>query len=82
MFGPNLVEPIWGLTGDASTPMQDDMEAIVERIIELGEDILAALFYKFKPEFPLMIFEIPVDKRDPNFPKRLRVGLAAEAQDA
>ena len=53
--------------------MLPDMDAIIEGIIELGEEILAGLFYKLKHNFPLIICEIPVEQRNPCRPIRLRV---------
>jgi hypothetical protein len=54
------------------------MDDIIEGIIRLGEDILAGLFHKLKGNFPLVLYEIPAEERDPQCPKRLRVGLAHE----
>jgi hypothetical protein len=49
------------------------MEAIVEGCIELGEDILVALFYKFTPNMLLKVVEVALEERDPVKPVRLRV---------
>src|SRR5258708_27220202 len=72
---PDLGEPTWGLVGEPESPLLSDMTTIIERIIELGEDILAGLFYKLKHNFPLVIYEIPVEQRNPSCPIRLRVAL-------
>lgn len=79
---PVLAEPMWGLSGGPESSICSDMEAVIERCIELGEEILVCLFYKFKPNFPMVIYEIPEEQRDRSFPKRLRVGLAFESQNA
>lgn len=79
---PVLAEPMWGLSGGAESLICSDMETVIEKCIELGEEILACLFYKFKPNFPMIIYEIPREQRDPSCPKRLRVGLASEPQNA
>src|SRR5216683_4551788 len=72
---PGLVDPTWGLSGQLQTAIIEGMSAMIEGIIELGEEVLAALFSKLKGGFPLMIYEIPVDKRDPTCPVRLHVGF-------
>jgi hypothetical protein len=73
-----LVDPSWGLSGQPRRGMIPEMDDIIESIIRLGEDILAGLFHKLKGNFPLALYEIRVDERDPACPKRLRVGLAQE----
>ncbi len=40
-----------------------------------GEEILAGLFCKLACDFPFVIYEIPVEQRDPSCPTRLRVTL-------
>ena len=82
VIGPKLTDPMWGLTDNPMFLIHDEMEVAIERIIELGEEILVCLFYKFRPNFPFVVIEIPKEQRDPNNPKRLRVGLAFEAKDA
>ncbi len=72
---PILVEPKWGLSGDSESFMQPDMEDIIESIIQIGEEILVGLFYKFKSDIPLVVNEIPQEERDPAFPVRLRVAM-------
>jgi len=72
---PTVVEPVWNLVGDPEEKILEQMQNIIERIIRLGEDVLVALFYKFRPQFPLAIYEIPEAERNPVMPKRLRVGL-------
>jgi hypothetical protein len=79
---PELVDPAWGLSGQPQRPIVGEMKEIVEGIIELGEEVLAGLFYKLKHNFPLMIYEIPVEERDPTCPTRLRVGFAQDAEHA
>jgi len=78
---PQLLKPWWGLSGEAESEVIPDMDSIIEGIIKLGEDILVMLFYKFKSGFPLAIFEIPEDQRDPSCPKRLQVSLASVKQE-
>jgi len=75
----SVIEPMWGLSDGPESGIRADMDTIIESIIQLGESILAGLFYQFKPAFPLVIFEIPEKDRDPKFPKRLRVGVSSEA---
>jgi hypothetical protein len=74
---PGLTDPTWGLSGQPQTAIIKDMSAIVEGVIELGEEVLAALFSKLKIDFPIMLYEIPADKRDPKCPVRLHVGFGA-----
>ena len=71
-----LVDPTWSLSGELQRPILGDMKEIVEGIIELGEEVLAGLFYKLKLNLPLVINEIPAQERDPACPIRLRVGFA------
>lgn len=75
----SVLEPMWGLSGGSESPIRADMASAIEGVTQLGESVLVGLFYKFKPPFPLVVIEIPEKDRDPNFPKRLRVGLASEA---
>ncbi len=79
---PMLIEPGWGLSGGSESSIQSDMEAIIEGIIEIGEEMLVGLFYKLKGDFPLAVYEIPQEERDPAFPVRLRVGFASELKNA
>lgn len=79
---PILVDPAWSLSGEPESLMLPEMDAIIEGIIELGEEILAGLFYKLKHNFPLVICEIPIEKRNPSCPMRLRVTLAQEKPSA
>jgi hypothetical protein len=73
-----LIDPTWGLSGDSQRAIVPELDEIVEGILRLGEVILAGLFHKLKGNFPVAIYEIPVEERDPECPKRLRVGLARE----
>lgn len=75
----SLVDPTWCLSGSPKKPILPDMESIIEGIIELGEEIIAALFQKLKHDFPLVLYEIPVEQRDPSCPIRLRVGWAPKS---
>lgn len=72
----HLVDPAWGLTGEALQPMLPDFDRIIENTIVLGENILARLFYKLRSTALVEIHEIPADQRDPSCPRRLIVGLA------
>lgn len=71
---PKFVVPVWGLTGGDEWDIKGDMQSIVEGGIELGEDLLVALFEKQKFSDSLYVYEIEKEQRDPNFPMRLRVG--------
>lgn len=75
---PALVEPTWQLLGEPESAILTDMAAVIEGVIELGEEILAGLFYKLKHNFPIVIYEIPVEQRDPSCPLRLHVGFASQ----
>jgi len=79
---PALADPTWGLLGETQSPILADMGEIIERTIELGEDVLTELFYKLKDDSPLVIREIPVEERDPACPIRLRVSLASHEPTA
>lgn len=70
-----LVDPTWCLLGEPEGPILPDMDAVIEGIIQLGEEILICLFYKLKKDFPLKIYEISNEERDPSCPVRLRVGF-------
>lgn len=72
---PVLIDPTWCLSDEPESLILADMDGIIAGIIELGEEILAGLFYKLKHNFPLKIYEIPVEERDPSCPIRLRVGF-------
>ncbi len=76
---PALVGPTWGLSGQSQVPMVADMDGLIEGIIQLGEEVLSGLFYKLKDDFPLVIYEIPIEQRNPSCPVRLRVGPASNA---
>ena len=62
-----LIDPTWGLSGDPQRAIVPEMDAIIEESIRLGEDILAGLFHKLKGTFPLALYELPVEARDPEF---------------
>ncbi|MBK1891093.1 hypothetical protein Undi14_13710 [Undibacterium sp. 14-3-2] len=73
--GDALVDPHWGLTGEPLKPVLTDFEAIIEKTIILGENVLVGLFYKLKGNAPFEIREIPIHQRDPANPRRLTVGF-------
>jgi len=73
---PSLIEPTWGVSGGPNSTMLADMEAIIEGVIELGEDLLVGLLYKFKGGLPIVVYEVPMKERDTSCPMRLRVGLS------
>jgi len=75
---PTVLEPVWNLTGEPEGKILEQMQNIIEGAIRLGEDVLVALFHKHRPQFPLVVYEIPEAERNPEMPKRLRVGLANE----
>ena len=72
---PSLLDPAWSLTQEPGRALLPEMAAIVEGCIELGEEILVALFYKFTPNMPLKVVEVALEERDPAKPVRLRVEL-------
>ena len=76
---PVLVDPTWSLSGEPESIILQDLDAIIESIIVLGEDILIGLFCKLKIDFPLVIVQIPTEERDPCCPIRLRVTLPQDA---
>jgi hypothetical protein len=59
-----LIEPSWGLSGEAESLLAEDMSAIIEGCLQLGEEIIAQLFYKQKLGFPLAISVIPEEERE------------------
>jgi hypothetical protein len=77
---PDLIDPAWGLTGEMPKPIINDFDNILEYLLLIGEDVMTELFYKFKPDFPLEVQEIPFAKRDPSNPQRLEVGLVGMAR--
>jgi len=79
---PELVDPAWGLSGQPQRPVVAGMDEVIEGIIELGEEVLTGLFYKLKYNFPLIIYEIPAEERDPACPTRLRIGFAPDTKHA
>ena len=79
---PQFIAPVWGLTGGPEWDLKGDMQAMIEGGIELGEDILVALFEKHKLNDRLYVYEVPKESRDPSFPKRLRVGLREPSSGA
>jgi len=79
---PALADPTWGLLGEPQRPILRELSEIIDRIIELGEQVLTELFYKLKDDFPLVIREIPIEERDPSCPTRLRVSLASQEPTA
>jgi hypothetical protein len=70
-----LINPVWHLLGEGEGELLPQMDAIIEGILCLGENVLAALFDKLKGKFPLVIEAIPVEQRNPANPMRLRVSL-------
>ncbi|MFM9101452.1 MAG: hypothetical protein ACKOPS_08990 [Cyanobium sp.] len=74
---PSLIEPAWSVSGGSDSPIVADMEAIIEGTIELGEELLVGLLYKFKGGLPIVVYEVPMEERDPSCPLRFHVGLAA-----
>lgn len=76
--GTELVDPNWGLTGEPLRPVLTDFEAIIEKTIVLGENVLVRLFYKLNGNAPFEIREIPIHQRDPANPRRLTVGFLGE----
>ena len=75
---PTVLEPVWSLTGEEEGKILEQMQNIIEGIICIGEDVLIALFHKYRGQFPLAIYEIPEPERNPAMPKRFRIGLANE----
>jgi hypothetical protein len=71
-----LSEPQWWLDGEPMQPMSESMGHVIEGVIQLQEDLLAVLFHEFKPDFPLVLQEIPIEQRNRNCPMRLRLGLS------
>ncbi|MBU1182650.1 MAG: hypothetical protein KKF00_10895 [Proteobacteria bacterium] len=74
--------PKWQLLGDTSIPIVANMAFIIENIIRLSEDVLTFCLLQHRGTFPLYIYEIPEDKRDPNCPIRLGVGMDLPRKDA
>ena len=79
---PRLINPTWGLSGHPQQLIITEMSELIEGGIELGEEILAGLFYKLKHNFSLVIYEIPAEERDPSCPIRLRVGFSSNTEHA
>jgi hypothetical protein len=79
---PQLIDPMWGLCEPLESFMLPHMNTIVDRIIELGEEILAGLFEKQKSTHLVVLYEIPPEKRDESCPIRLQVGPAGNPPDA
>ena len=73
---PSLIEPAWGVSGSLDSPIVADMEAIIEGTIELGEELLVGLLYKFKGDLPVVVYEVPMEERDQSCPMRLHVGFS------
>ncbi len=73
--GYELVDPSWGLTGEPLTPILADFDAVIEKTIVLGENVIVCLFYKLKGNSPIEILEIPLDERDQDNPRRLTIGI-------
>ena len=74
--------PKWQLLGDTSTSIVADMEFIIENIIRLSEDVLTICLLRHRGKFPLYIYEIPKEERDPKCPIRLRAGVELPRKDA
>ncbi len=56
--------------------MYSEMNEVIEGVLELGEIVLAGIFEKRKFKFPMALFEIPVEMREPKCPVRIE-GQAA-----
>jgi len=77
-----LVDPTWNLFDQPRREMMPELEAVIDGIIEVGEEILAELFYKLqRGVVPLVIYEIPAAERNPACPIRIRVTLAIPPGD-
>ncbi len=73
--GCELIDPRWGLAGEPLTAILPDFDDIIEKTIVLGENVLVRLFYKLKGNSPIEILDIPLHDRDPDNPRRLKVGV-------
>lgn len=73
--GRELIEPTWCLKGNPRTLILNDMDYIIEGILSISEELLCMSLIEHKGKWPLVIYEIPENERDKNFPIRFRVGL-------
>jgi len=79
--GVALQEPCWGLSAEPPLRIVDSMGKIIEGILCLSEDLLSICLLKNRGEYPLVIREIPDEKRDPACPMRLRVDIDLPIKD-
>lgn len=70
---PQLLPPVWGLTGSGLRPILEDFDKIIEQCIRLSENVLLGLFERHRVSSLMVIEEIPVERRDPHNPRRLVV---------
>lgn len=72
-----FVGPTWHLDDDAPTLMLTEMDAMLDGLLTLGEDILlAGIVPKMNEMFS--IYEIPQAQRDPEQPVRLKADASPE----
>ncbi len=71
-----LFAPQWWLEGDAMQPITENMGNIIEGVIQLHEHLLIVIFNDLKMNFPLAMYEIPIEQRNPICPIRLKVSLS------
>ena len=72
-----MVGPSWNLDNDAPELMLPEMDTFCDHLLGIAEDMFAQNLIPRLP--PLLgIFEIPPEKRDPEEPRRLAVGIKPE----
>ena len=65
--------PCWYRNDDPKSLIHTDLPVILDNILNFSEDILATSLIQTGSKFPLVIYEVPEEERDPKMPVRLRV---------
>lgn len=70
-----VTEPLWYLNENDSSPIAHDLDVIVSNLLSFCEESLILCLEKIRTSFPVVVEEIPEDKRDPSCPKRYKINM-------
>lgn len=73
--------PTWSLDGEAPKPLQRDMEILAVNILEFSEILLLYCLKNVRDISPIIIAEIPEEKRDKDAPLRFIATLAQDLDE-
>jgi len=70
-----ITEPLWHLDNDAGVPIIHEMDVMVSDLLTFCEETLILCLEKFRINFPLVVAEIPEEKRNPSCPMRFKMTM-------